>query len=317
MKFFLLKILYISIFFAAEYVVILFINVQILPASLQKLHYARFRGDHLYTKLSEADTAKKVDVLVLGASHAYRGFDPRIFKKNGINIFVLGSSSQTPIQTEYLVNKYIDKFKPKLVLYDVDYNNFETDGLESAESLFSAANPLDWQLLVMAIKLNSLDGYNTFTYSFLKALANRGAKEPRIFESDEYISNGFVQRRESKSKYIGRYFNRRDININKTQFQTFISICQKLARRGVKTLLIQSPTSPGYYRSLKNITTIDRMFSLVQTAKYYNFNDTTIFKNELFYDQNHLNQQGVELFDSILIKQLKNDGEFDLLIPEN
>lgn len=35
------------------------------------------------------------DILFLGSSHCYRGFDPRVFKNIGYNIFNLGTSSQT------------------------------------------------------------------------------------------------------------------------------------------------------------------------------------------------------------------------------
>ena len=52
----------------------------------------------MYLRKIDADTTINIDVLVLGSSHAYRGFDPRIFKKAGIKLFNFGSSGQTLLQ---------------------------------------------------------------------------------------------------------------------------------------------------------------------------------------------------------------------------
>ena len=57
----------------------------------------------LYQRVREADTTANVNILVLGASHAYRGIDPRVFTEKGYRLFNLGSSSQTPLQTQILL----------------------------------------------------------------------------------------------------------------------------------------------------------------------------------------------------------------------
>lgn len=50
-----------------------------------------------YTRLSEVEDIKNIDILFLGSSHTYRGFDTRIFSKYGYSTFNLGTTSQTPI----------------------------------------------------------------------------------------------------------------------------------------------------------------------------------------------------------------------------
>lgn len=56
---------------------------------------------HLFSRVRDAEKMKNPDILFLGSSHAYRGFDTRIFSKHGITSFNLGSSAQTPIIQKY------------------------------------------------------------------------------------------------------------------------------------------------------------------------------------------------------------------------
>src|SRR5690606_4167572 len=71
---------------------------------------------HLNTRVKEISKFQDVDILVLGSSHAYRGFDNRVFEKQGLKLFNLGSSSQSPMQTNILLNQYVDELNPKLVV---------------------------------------------------------------------------------------------------------------------------------------------------------------------------------------------------------
>ena len=52
---------------------------------------------HVFSRFQEAASSQNIDVLILGSSHAYRGFDTRIFAEQGIRAFNLGTSAQTPI----------------------------------------------------------------------------------------------------------------------------------------------------------------------------------------------------------------------------
>ena len=83
----------------------------------------------MFTRLKEVKTVKNVDILFLGSSHTYRGFDTSIFHDCGYSAFNLGSSSQTPIQTLTLANRYLKQLNPKLVVLEVYPGNFTGDGV--------------------------------------------------------------------------------------------------------------------------------------------------------------------------------------------
>ena len=133
------------LFFFTVVTILAYILILLLFSKLDKLtsmfspnlNYRVAKGGHLYTRLKDIEHYSHVELLVIGSSHAYRGFDPRIFKKKGVEIFNLGSSAQTPIQTEILIKRYLDKLNPKVVLFEVYPGSLTSDGVESSLDLVS------------------------------------------------------------------------------------------------------------------------------------------------------------------------------------
>ena len=113
----------------------------------------------MWSRLKEANDHGPVDILVLGSSLAYRGIDPRQFAAAGYTLFNLGSSSQTFIQTEVLVERYLDRFDPELIIIEVDPWPFHTEGVESAVDLI-ANGSLDLELLKMTCRVGNIKTFN-------------------------------------------------------------------------------------------------------------------------------------------------------------
>src|SRR5690606_36447324 len=138
MKKFLIRVLKFSLLLPLIWIFGVCVYGGIFPRQLQKNLATTSAGGYTKTRLNEAEHMGNVDVLVLGSSHAYRGFDPRIFQKNNVKIFNLGTSAQSPIQTEYVVKRYIEKLNPKVVLFEVSYLSFSSDGLESTLDFYNS-----------------------------------------------------------------------------------------------------------------------------------------------------------------------------------
>ncbi|WP_315817932.1 hypothetical protein [Paraflavitalea speifideaquila] len=109
------------------------------------------------------ERTRSIDVLIVGSSHAYRGYDPRIFLQKKIHIFNLGSSTQTPIQTEYLLNKYLKQLNPKVVVLDIYPRLFGNDGAESMVDLLGNM-PIDKNMVALTWKVNDIRGYNSLIF---------------------------------------------------------------------------------------------------------------------------------------------------------
>ncbi|MES2809139.1 MAG: hypothetical protein V4619_10965 [Bacteroidota bacterium] len=289
-------------------IVALLIWGKLVPRLFQKNLYYKVAGyGHSFTRFHEADTSKQpVDVLVVGSSHAYRGVDPRIFAQHNIKIFNLGSGSQTPIQTLYLLNRYIDKFKPKAVLYEALFTTFTGDGSEAAIDLYSNLRPFDKQLVDMAVKINSVQGYTTLFYAWLQQVFfNKSVHEPVKKAKDTYVKGGYVEREVTVFKEINS-----DTGVpskfvfEKNQLEAFNEILALLKQKGVKLILFQTPVTKSFFSQISDQQTYDN-FLKDKGDGYYNFNYNRTFAAPDFYDSNHLNQNGVDKLDSLLIDTLK------------
>ena len=138
MKKFLKKIFYFTLFILVFYFVFIFIWGNFAPYSL-KVNLMTFEGKnvHTYLKLKEVKKVRKVDILFIGSSRCYRGFDVRIFKKYNFTSYNLGTTSQSPIQSEMLLKKHLNRIKPKVVVFEVNPLMFSIDGLESSLDIIS------------------------------------------------------------------------------------------------------------------------------------------------------------------------------------
>ncbi|MGB1232431.1 MAG: hypothetical protein ACPG5M_09345 [Winogradskyella sp.] len=278
----------------------------VAPASLKpNLNYRMGSYGHMFSRLYEVKNTTDVDVLFLGSSHAYRGFDTRIFSKHNLKTFNLGSSAQTPKQTKVLLNRYLERINPKLVIYEVYPETFMFDGIESSLDII-ANDHNDFDSFKMTLNHNHLKVYNTFLYGAIRNLfnLNQSFTEPINKEADTYIPGGFVEKEIKYFKPIP--FEDKKIALNEDQLQEFSKIVSKLKNEDYKVVLVYAPITPTYYSSYTNTRYFD---SVMKThSEYYNFNKLIRLEDSLhFYDKDHLNKNGVNLFNEKLIKVLEKD----------
>jgi hypothetical protein len=295
--------------FCVANIVFVCVGGELLPKSCTKhfLRYKRYGGGHLFARLEEARHTKGVDILFVGTSHCYRGFDTRIFGHEGYSAFNLGSSIQTALQTDFLLDRYLDSLKPKSVIFEVNPVIFGNDGSESAIDIISN-DRIDWQTVAMAFKVNRYKVYNTLIFGLYRQVTgiDMYSKEPAVFRDDRYISGGFVE-----SKLIG---NRSFQSVNAApyvfesdQLEAFDQVLSKFRKRKIPYILVQAPITKNLYNSKTNNAQVDSM--LARKGQYYNFNKLVAMNDTTdFFDQDHLSQRGVEKFNSALIAVLRRDG---------
>lgn len=306
MKSFIINFLKFGLFAIIFYLILVLFFGEIFPSGITKnLNYRIGGSGHLYTRLKEADTVNNVDVLVLGSSKAYRGYDPRIFKESGYRIFNLGSSAQTFIQTELLLKAYLESFNPKLVIFDVYPYLFGLDGVESSLDLISNQKP-NSELFRLIIKQKNIKLYNTYIFSYYNYLLNNldDFDENLIKGDDNYIPGGYVENFTSEVGLKEPRFGK--IEIEPIQLQSFYNIIQILKNYKIRTVLIQSPTTIEQDNALINISDFDLIFN--ENGSYMNFNKILSLNNKYFKDHSHLNQKGVSVFNKTLIARLRKLG---------
>jgi hypothetical protein len=305
MKKFISKIFVFIIFSGLFYIIFLFFWGSCMPSIFKpNINYTIGSYGHLYSRLDEVKNKKNIDILFLGSSHAYRGFDTRIFSEYNFESFNLGSSNQTPIQTKILLNRYLDQLNPKVVVYEVYPHSFMVDGVESSVDII-ANDKNDLLSLKMAFKINNIKTYNTFIYGFIRDCLglNKKFTESTKKGRDTYVSGGFVEKKIGYFK--PREFEKKTIDLKQVQLESFSEIISELKKKNIKIILIYAPIPRANYNSYSNNIYFDKLMS--DYAEYYNFNEIMKLNDSLhFYDADHLNKNGVSLFNKKLIEVLKN-----------
>ena len=282
------------------YLILIFVWGSLMPTWLNSNLIYKQRGGHLHSRLVELNKYQNIDVLFLGSSHAYRGFDTRIFKESGIASFNLGSSSQAPVQSLLLLKKHIEKLKPKKIIFEVCPQSLSSDGIESALDIISNGK-IDCQTIKMAFDLNHIKVYNTLIYSGIRQLLNLDHDfiEAQHIGKDTYISGGYVQKDDVQFEHKSHL----EKNINPKQMAALKELVSWIKSKDIELILVQAPVTTTEYNSYADNAGFDKLMQ--DYSNYYNFNTLIKLDDSLhFYDPHHLNQLGVETFNAELIDLL-------------
>lgn len=302
MKQFFKSILAIIPFCIIFYLVMLFAWGKIVPDRL-KLNLITDRT-YLSLRIEEIPKFKNVDILFLGASSAYRSFDTRLYEKIGYKSFNLGSSSQTPIQTKILLDRYVEILNPDMIIYEVSPRIFNIDGVEAAVNLI-INDKVDINSVKMTFELKNVKTINTLIYSLINNvfIENKDIKRQK---DDNYISGGFVEKDLAFNEEHDIHHNEKYI-LNNQQIEAFNKTLQIIKEKNIKLIFVQSPIVKSEYELYPNKEFDEKM---QEYGEYYNFNEILELNDTIdFFDEFHMNQNGVIIFNEKLISilGLKNE----------
>lgn len=303
------RVLVFMLFAALIYVLLLAAIPQRLTFSyIRNLKVIEGGGGYALTRYAEADTTGKVDVIFLGSSLTYRAYDPRIFEAEGIRTFNLGSSSQTPAQSEMLLKRYLDQLDPELVVIEISPPQLSRDGVESALDLIANAR-IDADTWKMALTVRHVYILNALLYRTVRqaVLGPITVKQVLHKAPDRYVGRGYVQRDEGNKRHKPFKSSGEPSRELEYQNQALERMIELLRDRNKSFLLVDPVVSRAFYQSYQDITDFHaRMRSL---GPFLEMNDYMDLNDSLhFYDKNHLEQSGVELYNAEFIKQARALG---------
>jgi hypothetical protein len=302
MNLFLKRFLLFSLFLLIVYLLFVYIYGSLTPERWRPNMPNRLGGyGHLNSRINEIHKFKDIDILFIGSSHAYRGFDVRIFNQYGYKVFNLGSSAQTPIQSYILLKKNIDSLNPKLVVYEVYPETFCIDGVESALDLVSNMRN-NFLTFKMVLTLNNLKLYNTYFFSLFNDICHNKEKysEPIRKKNDTYIPGGYVQKDFMQLQTIDSLAS---LKMNDLQVNYFKKITKYLKNKKINYLLVQAPVTKSKSKSFDSFNEYNQLMN--NYPNYINFNHLVKLNDKFhFYDSNHLNQDGVIIFNNFFINNL-------------
>lgn len=270
------------------------------PKITKNLIYKYGAAGQSLNRFNEVKQVKNIDILFLGSSHTYRGFDNRIFKNHGFTSFNLGSSSQTPLQTNILLDRYLNQLNPQIVIYEVYPITFTLDGLESALDLVTN-DQNDFSSWKMALTLNHIKLYNSLIYSTYRQITNKIklTDVKSTIGNDQYISGGFVEN--TKGSFQPKTSKKTILKFNQNQLDLFAENLKTIEKQGAEIILVQAPVTTDHIKSFTNYSQVDSLIN--NYPNYYNFNQILQLTDSLhFFDAHHLNQKGVEIFNNKLIE---------------
>ena len=278
-------------------VIFIFSNVQLIDRRMSSFfipNMQRNGGQEMQMMRDLTSNETKYDAIVLGSSHAYRGYDPRIFEQSGISLFNAGTSAQNAKGSFVLYNEYLRNRSDVFVL-DIYDPVFELEGTESNMRLIQNV-PTD----KAAMRLVAQE----FKMYTVNALAVRMASLNPIDEApnSDYIKNGFCEKK--GILYAVEPLNDSVFDANEEMFVAFEKMVKQMQADGKRIVLCSHPlpASPGLHNYHDKF--LERFTPLIQRLgvqyidlTYY----TEGFGINEFADISHMNQQGVELYNRLLM----------------
>ncbi len=307
---FIKKSLIFCIYSIGMYIIFLFTHVFILKENFKFSNLVTFDKKPPYLKYKINELKKQdfnnIDILFLGSSHAEGGFDARIFEKYGFKTFNLGSSAQTPVQTEILLKRYLEKTNPKLIIYDVFPGAFNTEGIEASIDLIRSDDN-NFDTFKLFLQNFNIKLFNLFIYKYINDKINLTKRDKKIFANNEYVKNGFVDYGNGKFyPNLDKVYCNKIINPN--SIESFKKNIDLINKTKIPFIFIRLPETKHYNNFVNNTqfdSIIHKFGVYYNLNKFLNLNDTVHF-----IDDNHLNNTGVKVANEYIInKILKNNSD--------
>lgn len=269
------------------------------------------RGGQTFLKFYEAEHLKEpLDILVIGSSRAFRSFDPEYFEEKNINMHILATSSQAPLNTYYLVKKYVVKLKPKLVLFDVHLGLLNSNGLECLYDLCVNV-PISNELFEMALAIDQPNAYSNCFSSLVNQLDtpiyhNYKYKTPKGYYKGflrDFKADTSLVIKKGDTGVIRRKLSAQEL----TNLEYVQKIIRFIKKEKIPLVLTRQPVL-----SREPIQSERRIFNMASKNKvpYINLNK---YRQQLdpkvhFFDKNHLNAHGARIISEKTLEELTRLG---------
>ena len=289
-------------------VIFIFSNVQLIDRRMSSYflpNMQRNGGQEMQMMCDLTSNQSKYDAIVLGSSHAYRGYDPRIFEKAGVSLFNAGTSAQNAKGSFVLYNEYL-RDRSDVFILDIYDPVFELEGTESNMRLIQnvPTNAAAFALVKQEVKMYTLN-------ALAVRLASLNVKDEA--PNADYIKNGFCEKK--GILYAVEPLNDSVFDANEEIFEAFETMIKQMQADGKRIVLCSHPlpTSVGVHNYHDKFLTrftplIARLGVPYIDLTYY----TEGFGINEFADISHMNQQGVELYNRLLL----NSPSFNEVVKE-
>jgi hypothetical protein len=258
-------------------------------------------------KISANDLANKrfgdvkkndsIDLAIFGSSHAYRGYDVRLFNSSGFNSYNFGSSSQPIVLTEVIYKDYINTLKAKTIIIDIYPVILSNTGGEGEINIL----PLfynDYTFVKNTFKTFDVRVMNSLIY--FSVFGDTNTVQSKRSNNEKYINGGYIS--SFKIAIDSKKYEPKRLKIDEKNIAALRNIVADAEKKGIKVFLFQAPLPEARYKSYTNNKEIDSLMQSV--GKYYNYNEVKFLPLECFMDDSHINQKGVDVYNKWVIEKI-------------
>lgn len=310
-----LKIIAVVISAAIIYVGIILIMLSLGKVNwLPNVKYPLGGYGHTLIRMQEAKKVKDVDVLFIGSSHVYRGFDVRIFEEHQIKSFNLGSSSQSPFVSYYLLKEHLPQLKPQVIVMDLFWGALSLPNVEAGVDIIANSEVND-NTIDMAWNSRDIILFNSMLLSSIyQSVYPLETSIQQDFKDDKYVRGGFVESLRKQNRLSDKDLTSlkaleiKPSDIQLDYLKKIVALCKHY---NVKLLFVVTPVAKEYMRSIVNYNEYSDLITMIAeehdiTLLDYNKEEKLHLDSKFdFYDAHHLTQSGVIKFNNIFIKDLK------------
>ena len=291
-------IIYITIFGA-----LFFLRSYNIPMIFRTTQGNIFRGGFTYITFRQFDPNAKHDILLLGSSHAYRGYDPAIFREHGYNMFNLGTNSQTNLVSYFIAKNYIKKENCNMVIIDVYDRVFITSTLESISDIVQNINS-NKAAVEICLALKDIRTVNMLS---LRLFNNFNG----VFNADTAgVVNGFIPYNTQLTETD--MVKEPELEALDQAIVYFEKLIIYLQKEGIKVVLAEHPVPFVYAISPEQhalmVEKIKPILTRYNVPFYDHLYDSTMTDIKYYANYNHLSISGIKKYNNILLEELKRDG---------
>ena len=264
------------------------------------------------TRYREIDDYENIDILFLGSSRCYYSFAPHVFRRLGLTTFNMGTPSQTPLNTRFLLERYYDRLNPKLVVFEINLHILQKDGVESFYDLM-INTPVSRENVRMSLATGYPHAINAMAVRILSSLTT-SLHDCRMQDRpmDEYLPGGAVLARNSNQEV----FNEQPaaVDIPDRQSDYLSDIIEFVRERGAELILVVAPIPKEWQPIITNYTAVTaRIQALADShgVRFYDFSrNLTLDTRSDFKDFHHLNGNGAKIFSYDILDSLLDMSEY-------
>lgn len=300
--------------------------------ALVRLCYEKWSAQTVQSKLERKQLKGTIDTLYCGTSLTYYGFDPELLDEElGTSSFNLGTSAQPYIGTYYLIRETVEANPVKQIYLTISLPQLLRDepGTASYVSAFENMCSWKWKLaylaavgkeevwtacLLYSTQVESYLAWNTVTSNLVNKLFIRQVPESyagRGLRTSEAVFDGQKKKNNRNNIWDGEAGLEQVSSEAMCYLEKIADFCRE---EGIALTLVALPHSQVYTQQAGDLDDFHTVFSEKAQewgAKFYDFNlykdRLTVFTDDKFADDHHLNVAGGKTFSQILAQVVMSD----------